>query len=260
MKLLRSIALAFSMFSRLPVPGVPWKEENRRYLLCALPLVGAVIGLFIWLWFWLGEVLNLGIILKAAGITLLPVAVTGGIHLDGFGDTLDALASGAAPERKREILKDPRSGIFAVIGVAAYLLLYFALCTELFFQRRILLLLGLIHILSRVWCALAVISFPAGSGRGLLETVKEPAVKKGARTFLPVLLVLCTAGALFLDWRAGAAVTAAASLCALHVLAVSRRHFGGMSGDLAGYLLQVAELAMLAALVLVLKVGAAPWK
>ena len=62
------------------------------------------------------KVLGCGLFLQAAGFTLLPVVVTGGIHLDGFGDTLDALASHAEPERKREILKDPRAGIFAVIG------------------------------------------------------------------------------------------------------------------------------------------------
>ena len=39
MKLLRSIALAFSMFSRLPVPKVDWNEENMRYMICALPPV-----------------------------------------------------------------------------------------------------------------------------------------------------------------------------------------------------------------------------
>ena len=259
MKFLRSIALAFSMFSRLPAPRVSWKGENRRYLLCAMPLVGAVIGLFIWLWSRLAGVLDLGVSLTAAGITLLPLAITGGIHLDGLGDTLDALASGASPERKREILKDPTSGVFAVIGVAAYLLLYFALASELPLQSTSILSLGLIHVLSRIWCALSVISFPAAADGGLLKMVKEPADKKGNRAFLWALLALCTAGMLILDWRVGAAAAAAAALCALHVLTISRRQFGGMSGDLAGYLLQVTELAALGALVLVLKVVAAPW-
>ena len=45
MNALRSIAMAFAMFSRIPMPRIEWKKENMRYMLCALPLVGAAIGL-----------------------------------------------------------------------------------------------------------------------------------------------------------------------------------------------------------------------
>ena len=38
--LFRSLAMAFSMFSKIPVPMVEWKKENMKYMLCALPLVG----------------------------------------------------------------------------------------------------------------------------------------------------------------------------------------------------------------------------
>ena len=254
MKVLRSIALAFSMFSRLPAPRVDWDAENMRCMICALPLVGVPIGLSLWLWTWLMGVLDCGPFLPAAGLTLLPVLITGGIHLDGFGDTLDALASRAEGERKREILKDPRAGTFAVIGLAAYLLLYFALCAELPPGSSSLPLLGLIHILSRIWCALAVVCFPASSAEGLLSTLKAPLGKRGAALFLFGLLALCTAANLLVDWRAAAAMLAAALGCALYVLVMSQRQFGGMSGDLAGFMLQLCELTMLAALVLVGKV------
>ncbi len=251
MKLLRSVALALAMFSRLPVPKVAWNEENMRYAICVLPLVGAVVGLCLWFWAWLGKALGLGSFLLAAGLTLLPVAVTGGIHLDGFGDTIDALASHAEPARKREILKDPRCGTFAVIGLCAYLLLYFALCTELTPDADTLLLLGSMHLLSRVWCAISVVCFQAGSGRGLLYTFKGSADEKRSAVFLFGLLTLCAAAMLLVDWRAGAAMLLASFAGALYVLLMSRRQFGGMSGDLAGFLLQLGEISMLAALVLI---------
>ena len=41
--ILRSAAMAFQMFSVVPMPRVEWKKENMRYMLCCLPLVGAVI-------------------------------------------------------------------------------------------------------------------------------------------------------------------------------------------------------------------------
>ena len=45
MRLLETIIVAFSMFSALPMPAVEWNEKNRKYSLCAFPLIGAVIGL-----------------------------------------------------------------------------------------------------------------------------------------------------------------------------------------------------------------------
>ena len=58
---------------------------------------------------------------------LLPLLVTGGIHLDGFLDVADARSSHQSRARKLEILKDSHVGAFAVIAMGCYLLLYTAL-------------------------------------------------------------------------------------------------------------------------------------
>ena len=44
MTMLETIAVAFSMFSAIPMPQFLWNEKNMRYALCAFPLIGAVIG------------------------------------------------------------------------------------------------------------------------------------------------------------------------------------------------------------------------
>ena len=58
----------------------------------------------------------------AIAMALIPVIVSGGIHLDGFADTVDALSSYGDREKKLEILKDPNTGAFAVIGLCVYFL------------------------------------------------------------------------------------------------------------------------------------------
>ena len=58
-------------------------------------------------------------------MTALPVLVSGGIHTDGFIDTVDALSSYGDKEKKLEILKDPHTGAFAIIGAIMYYLLFF---------------------------------------------------------------------------------------------------------------------------------------
>ena len=102
--MLRSLLSAFLMYSRIPVPQVEWKEENRRYSLGFFPLVGAVTGGLVFLWRLLCGNISAGPWIFAAGAVLIPVLVTGGIHLDGFCDVTDAKASYGDREKKLEIM------------------------------------------------------------------------------------------------------------------------------------------------------------
>ncbi len=225
-----------------------------RYMLAMFPFVGVAVGLFIWAWLWISEALGFGSILRAAGLTLLPIAVTGGIHLDGFCDTSDALASHAPAERKREILKDPHTGAFAVISVVAYIVLYFALSTELRVTALTPLLLGLMFIMSRALSGLCVLLFSSSAGKGLVSTFKESASTKVSVVILGIFFLLCAAGLLLTNAAVGCAMIAAAGLCVIYLRVISRRQFGGMSGDLAGYFLQLCEIFMLASIILMQKV------
>ena len=130
-QLLVSCAIAFSTYSRIPMPQVAWNEKNMRYTLSLFPLVGIAVGAVFWAVDWLCGLLELGPILRAALLTAAPIAVTGGIHLDGYCDTVDALASHASRERKLAILKDSSAGAFAVIWCGVWFVLTFALLTEL---------------------------------------------------------------------------------------------------------------------------------
>ena len=67
----------------------------------------------------------------------MPVAVTGGIHLDGYADTSDALSSYGDREKKLEILKDSHCGAFAVIRLCSYFVAYFGLCGSVQFTPRV---------------------------------------------------------------------------------------------------------------------------
>ena len=115
------------MFSAVPMPQFDWNRKNMRYALLAFPLIGVLIGLAFWGADLLCEWLALPAVLRGAVFCLIPFALTGGIHLDGYADTCDALASHADPEKKQEILKDPHVGSFAVMRICGTFLLMFAL-------------------------------------------------------------------------------------------------------------------------------------
>ena len=144
------------MFSALPMPQFDWNEKNMRYALCAFPLVGVVCGA---LWCVCG-VLPLPAAARAAGFCLVPVWVTGGIHLDGYADTCDALSSYGDTAKKLEILKDPHCGAFAVIRLCSYFAAYFALCGCVAFTPRVGVLWTLALVGERALSGLAVAAFP----------------------------------------------------------------------------------------------------
>lgn len=246
MSVLRSIFAAFAMFSAFPAPKVKWNRENLRWMLCAFPLVGAAVGLLCWGWAVVAECLHLPALLRGAGLTLIPVLSTGGVHLDGYADTWDALASCTPPEKKREILADPRLGAFAAIHLCGWFVMDFALWTALPRYEAVPVLLS--FCLSRVLSGLAIAAFPLAKDTGLAHTFAQAADKRAVRRFLIVLSALLTVGQCLWGWK-GAAMAAAALGTFVYYRRMARTQFGGLSGDLAGWFLQTAELWMLGALV-----------
>ncbi len=254
MNLLRSAAMTFLMFSRIPVPRVEWKEENMQYMLALLPLVGCVEGGLLFLWHWICQKTEIGTILFAAGMTLIPILLTGGIHLDGFCDTVDALSSHASPEKKRQILKDPRAGAFAVIYVVSYLIAVFALYTELSRQGNEIMMACLIPVMGRTASGFAGIAFPVSKEQGMLSAFHHSARKKRALMILGIWLIVTVYGMIRTQPVTGIGMMTGTGVCLIYVYQMSQKEFEGMSGDLAGYLYQIVQLTMLLCLILMGKV------
>ena len=80
MKILRTVGMAFALYSRIPVPRLDWESESRKYTLYAFPLVGIAVGVCELLWLWLAQALDIHTVLAGAVLTALPIWVTGGIH------------------------------------------------------------------------------------------------------------------------------------------------------------------------------------
>lgn len=243
-----TILVAFAMFSALPLPCPEWNEKNMRYAMCAFPLIGLVCGALWYGWGTLCVWLNAQHLLRGAGFCLIPVLVTGGIHLDGFADTCDALASHAPADKKQEILKDPRCGAFAVIRLCSYFAAHLALCTALLPTKKALLSMGLAFVLERGLSGLAVTRFPLAKNTGLAHTFATAADRRTASRVLMLECALAGAGMIALGGFTGLVMAAVGLVVFWRYRVVADREFGGLSGDLAGWFLQRAELWMLGAL------------
>ena len=244
----RSLLIAFSTYSRIPVPQVEWNEENRRYSMCFFPLVGLVTGLLVWGWLSLCACLKMGPFLQGAVAALLPLLITGGIHMDGYMDTTDALASWQSQEKRLEILKDSHTGAFAVMGCAGYLLLSAALYSEA--DPAAGLRLAGVFVLSRALSAFALVRMRNARNRGMLDDISRVAEKRLVTLSGGVYALLCLVLWLATGVRTALLCVLAAVLCYLYYQHMSYKQFGGVTGDLAGWFLQVTELVLTAVIVI----------
>lgn len=239
---MKSLIIAFSTYSRIPMPKIAWSEESMKYSMCFFPLVGGIIGLCS-LGVYAGlHMLGLGRALVAAVLTALPILITGGIHMDGFLDTIDAKSSYRPAEEKLKILKDPHTGAFAVIYGCIYFLLYFGLFTEI--NRGTIGLVALGYVYSRVLSGLSVVLFQKAKKDGMVASSAK-ATQQSVKWILAVEGVVCIAGFWLLQPVMGAGCILAGLLCFFYYRRMAYRVFGGITGDLAGYFLQLCELWIL---------------
>lgn len=251
--MIHSLLIAFSLYSVLPMPRAEWTPKNMRYAMCFLPLVGLVIGGLEALWLFLGELWGLGPVLRGAAAALLPAAVSGGIHLDGLCDTCDALGSHQPREKKLAILKDSHTGAFAVIGLAVYLLALTGVLSELRWSPRAGVLLALCFPLSRILGSLLLLLLPCAREDGLARTFSDAAERR-CTVILAVLGVLLLAGATVLSPVCGLVMAAALVLLFFALQRKFRREFGGVTGDLAGFSIELGELTLAAVLIVLQKI------
>lgn len=257
---MKSLCIAFAMYSKFPVPQFEWDRRSLSWALCWFPLVGAAIGALLWCWLGLWSWLDLGL-LGAAGAVALPAALSGAIHLDGLCDTCDALASHQSRERKLEILKDSHTGAFAILCCGLYLLVFAAAWAEADRAGPAALVLALVPVLSRALSALAAVSWKNARGTGLLATFTDAMDSRRARVILlaEAGAVLAVMGVLALDsgeWTL-LAVPLGALGSFLYYRVMAYRQFGGITGDTAGYFLQICECVCVTALVLAQRIGEA---
>ena len=242
MSIINSFFIALSMYSRIPVPRVDWKKENMRYAMCFFPMIGVAIGAVMYLAGWLLDKVAVGTLFRGVVFTLIPIIITGGIHMDGFMDTMDALGSWGDREKKLEILKDSHAGAFAILGMGCYLMWSVAVWNEL--PAEVLGVCGVSFVLSRALSGFSVVTFPAARNSGLLKMFQDGAQKKVVRITMCLYVATAVIMMAVMDARAMTGAVAGAMIAFLYYVVVSRKQFGGVTGDLAGFFLETAELAM----------------
>jgi adenosylcobinamide-GDP ribazoletransferase len=249
--MLKEIKNLFAFLTVLPLRmDMDCLADSARFM-WFFPLVGGLIGLLAGVFGWaVGQLLpSLVVGGLALGVLLL---LTGLHHTDGLLDFGDAVMFHGSKERKIEIMHDQLTGAGALgLGIMTYLVTAFAfaeLSSGVIIQ--VLVVVELSAKLSMVvgaWAGNAV-------HEGMSSTFLAAMHGKGGNARLAAALALSFGVAAPLLWFSGLGlsgfvVVLAAVLAGLVMVAVSHRHFGGVTGDVLG---ATNELVRMVAVVVLL--------
>ena len=244
MHIINRFGVALQFLTRLPLPWQPpYDEHDFPRALHYAPLVGAVLGAILAAIAWL-----LGFIappeLRAMVLLVAYIWLTGGLHLDGLGDTFDGLGSGKNPERMLEIMRDSRIGSSALLAILAAMLLNWSALMVL--PEDILLRTLLLYPVLGRMCMLisAASSSYARSGPGLGRAIIEACSFRSIAPWLGAVLLY-----------AYACLNYAGLLCVLFAYGVAwalsksiANTLGGATGDTLGAVLEISQVAVLVAI------------
>ncbi|MCR4705595.1 MAG: adenosylcobinamide-GDP ribazoletransferase [Lachnospiraceae bacterium] len=235
MSICRWLAVAFSLYSRIPMPRFDWREDDMAHSLLFFPFVGAVIGGVFVVADVLAAHFGLPLLAHTLLLMLVPIIITGGFHLDGYMDTEDAIRSYKTKEEKLEILKDPHIGAFAVIGLVRVLLFVAGAIAVLIDAGDLtaIRMLAISFFLSRILSGLTSIYMKKARQAGMLHA-EAGGVKAGVKAGLWIQLAVATGLLVYVNLIQAVILFSAFLASLLWYRYQSRRHYGGVTGDTAG--------------------------
>lgn len=232
----KGFALAMSMLTTVPMFKIhDFHKGINGYAVMFYPLVGFTLGAVLW---GLHSLLNPYVASTHLAVIIfaLWVLLTGALHLDGFSDTVDGLY--VKKERALEVMKDSHVGGMGMVMSVTFLILKVSSLAAL----EAFYLLPLVLMLSRLNAVLAIFFYPYISQNGMGALAKEEFTKTQmlVALFYSFLVVFLYNKLLLL-------VSALLVLFVIKLFFMKR--YGGFSGDIYGFLIEVTELVLLNVLI-----------
>ena len=237
-----SFLLAFSMYSISPKTKVEKSNENTKYILVFIPLVGAAIGFIMSQWAVAYPYLCSYMILPAVVGAVLPSMLSAGSHLDGFFRTVDALCSHQPRERKLQILEEPHGGYYAIIVCVWYFMLAIGVWSEMPVDGWFILAFG--FVISRALYGFSILALKHAKESKCSIYVPDGNLKKTESIIMIVYVLICAVVMIILNPSMGIACLVGAAIAFVLSLYVAFRHFGGVTEDTAGFFVQICEVLM----------------
>ncbi len=235
----RALQVAFGFLTTLPIPIIKdWREDDLRLAVKVYPIVGLVIGLLLALVMYLTQ--GLEPFLSATLVVVVWLAVTGGLHFDGFCDMADAALVPKSTNERWRIAKDPRIGSFALMAGVLLILVKVAALSGLEGSYAILF----IPMLARTAVTWAMARYPVHDssllGRQSNLRWDEIILPMGIGLLLSVLIAALTQTNLM-------PLLIALGLSTFLVASFLNRKMQGLGGDAYGAIVEINEAVLLVA-------------
>lgn len=239
--------IAIQFLTRIPVTfrNLP-TEQQIGHSLTYYPLVGLLLGMMLaslysivslWTTAWI----------NAALVLTTWILLTGGLHLDGLADSVDAWVGGMGDRDKTlAIMKDPNCGPMGVIAIVLVILLKFVTLATLFSAYQWLALVVAI-VLARTSLVSLLLTTPYVRSRGLGSCLAAYHSRHWCILVVSVTILVIT---FFI--KNGLVSIAIAILAFLLCRQLMINRIGGTTGDTAGALVEVSETMVLLAATLVM--------
>jgi cobalamin 5'-phosphate synthase/cobalamin synthase len=231
-KIFDGFALAVSMLSILPFFKVHhfYKGIN-GYSVMFYPLVGLMLGMILYL-----SYTFLGTVMPEEHTRVLVfslwVIVTGALHLDGLSDTIDGLF--VPKEKALQVMKDSHVGGMGMVFTSVFLLVKLS---SLLAISHLFLIIP-IMMLSRFGAVFIIYNYPYVHKNGMGALAKEELTLTHyilTVLYVSVITFYLHVGLLFFVTLCGAYCL---SRCFL-------QRYGGLSGDMYGFSIEILELLLL---------------
>ncbi len=251
-----TLAVTFLTAVRLPDPGAQVAPAELWASMGLYPLVGLALGLAGWGVYAL--LLYAVTPLVAAALVIVGLELgSRALHLDGLMDTADGYLSGAPRERALEIMKDSRVGAMGVFAAVAVMIVKVSALASLARPGAALgLMIGLSAARALPALDVRLFAYARREGTGAAfagaGTTDGPVVSAVAFAAVAAIVVgvLAHGGA---GAPLGLLLGAAAVVLALGVQALVGRRLGGLTGDVYGLGIELAEALALVGAVLIVR-------
>ncbi|MFI3226083.1 MAG: adenosylcobinamide-GDP ribazoletransferase [Clostridia bacterium] len=238
MDLICSFVICIAMYSIIPMPKIEWTDKKMRFCFCFFPIIGIIIGVISFVIF--NFLSSFSINFLAILLLLVPILISGGIHLDGLIDSCDAFFSFGDKQKKLDILKDPRTGAFGVIGAIVYFILLFASYSQILINAKFFTLLPFTFINSRTIGSICMLCVKNARNNGLGATFSK-ASNKITVVVLCLWLLASFIIMLSLNTALSLLIIAFIGVFLLFYIPYIKREFGGITGDLTGFIIAFLE-------------------
>ncbi len=239
---MNNLLLTISFFTIIRVPNRPFTEDNYRYLPLLIGVIGAIIGALAFGLHYLLDLTTFSPLLKAVIITSYFTIITGGLHVDGLLDTVDAHFSRRDLKRKLEIMHDSNVGAFACIFAILFFMLKVTIIRELLILDLININILAIPILSRLFTSLLICSAKFATDKGL-ASMYDGVVKNYYKFIILIQTIVFCGLFLLID------LNIIISLLAITIyfflfLRFAYKNFKGITGDMLGAFVETSELVL----------------